>query len=93
MYHIKESLNWFGEIVKNVSCTFAFMSFTKPPYSYVLNQDTIMYSGKDNEPLYNKVLGLTNDFLYAVIVKYMKKNLYETKPFVIAYKFYQSLGP
>ena len=46
-----------------------------------------MYSGK-----YNEVLGLTNDFLYAVLVKYMKKNLDITKPFVIAYKFYQSLG-
>ena len=44
------------------------MSFTKPPYSYVLNQDTIMYSGKYNEPLYNEVLGLTNDFLYAVYI-------------------------
>ena len=52
-----------------------------------------MYSGKHNEPLYNEVLGLTNGFLYAVIVKCMRKNFYETKPFVIAYKFYQSLGP
>ena len=47
-----------------------------------------MYSGK-----YNEVLGLTNDFLYAVLVKYMKKNLDIRKPFVIAYQFYQSLGP
>ena len=54
------------------------MSSTKPPY--LLNQDTIPYSGKYNEPLYNEVLGLTNDFLYAVIVKYMKKNLNITKP-------------
>ena len=64
------------------------MSFIKPPYSYVLNQDTISYSGK-----YNEVLGLTNDFLYAVLVKYMKKNLDIRKPFVTAYQFYQSLGP
>ena len=49
-----------------------------------------MYSGKYDETLYNEVLGLTDDFLYAVIVKCMKKNLYVTKPFVIAYKFYQS---
>ena len=27
-----------------------------------------MYSGKYNEPLYNEVLGLTNDFLYAVYI-------------------------
>ena len=32
------------------------------------------------EPLYNEVFGLTNDFLYAVIVKYMTKNLDITKP-------------
>ena len=33
-----------------------------------------------NEPLYNEVLGLTNDFLIPIIVRYMKKNLDITKP-------------
>ena len=33
-----------------------------------------------NEPLYNEFLGLTNDFLYPVIVQYMKKYLDLTKP-------------
>ena len=34
-----------------------------------------------NEPLYNEVLGITNNFLFIpAIVKYMKKNLDITKP-------------
>ena len=33
-----------------------------------------------NEPLYNEVLDLTNDFLIPIIVKYMKKNVNITKP-------------
>ena len=33
-----------------------------------------------NEPLYNEVLGITNDFFTPVIVKCMEKNLDRTKP-------------
>ena len=33
-----------------------------------------------NEPLYNDVLGMMNDFYYPIIEKYMKKNLDITKP-------------
>ena len=33
-----------------------------------------------NEPLYNEVIDLTNDFLIPIIVRYMKKNLDITKP-------------
>ena len=34
-----------------------------------------------NEPLYNEVLDIANDFLYpSIIVKYMEKNLDITKP-------------
>ena len=35
--------------------------------------------GKYSGPRYNEVLGLANDFLYPVIVKYMEKNLDTTK--------------
>ena len=40
-----------------------------------------------NDPLYNEILGITNDFLDPSNSKYMKKNL------VLANKFCQSLGP
>ena len=33
-----------------------------------------------NEPVYNEVFGITNDFLSPVIVKYMEKYLDITKP-------------
>ena len=33
-----------------------------------------------NEPLYNEVLGMMNDFHYPIIENYMKKNLDITKP-------------
>ena len=34
-----------------------------------------------NEPLYNEVLGITNEFLSPIlIVRYMKKNLEKKKP-------------
>ena len=39
-----------------------------------------------NEPLYNEVLGITNDFLYPSNSKIYKTNL------VIANTFFQSLG-
>ena len=38
-----------------------------------------------NEPLYNEVLGVTNDFLYPVIVKYKKKNLDFGSPLALRY--------
>ena len=38
-----------------------------------------------NEPLYNEVLGVTNDFLYPVIVKYMKKKLDFGSPLALRY--------
>ena len=33
-----------------------------------------------NEPLYNEVLGITNDFLYPTNSKYVEKHLDITKP-------------
>ena len=35
---------------------------------------------RSNEPLYNEVFDITNDFLPPIIVKYMKKDLDITKP-------------
>ena len=40
-----------------------------------------------NEPLYNKGLGVLNDFLFPVIVEYMKKNLDVTKPLPVPWPF------
>ena len=37
------------------------------------------WMGKYSGPRYNEILGLANDFLYPVIVKYMEKNLDITK--------------
>ena len=47
----------------------------------LLNTVEIRY----NEPLYNEVLGVTNDFLYPVIVKYKKKNLDFGSPLALRY--------
>ena len=44
------------------------------------------------EPLYNEVLGITNDIFSPVIVMFMENNLDITKP-VIANKLCQSLSP
>ena len=47
-----------------------------------------------NEPLHNKVLDITNNFLYPIIiVKYMEKDLDIMNYLDIADKFYQSLCP
>ena len=46
-----------------------------------------------NDPLYNEVLGVTNDFLYPRNSKYMKKKERKKKKRVIANNFCQSLGP
>ena len=49
--------------------------------------DILDHKANTVEPLYNEVLGITNDFLYPSHSKIMKKNL------DIANTFCQSLGP
>ena len=51
-----------------------------------------------NEPLCNEVLGITNDFLHTLIVKYTKKKQQQQKKWMyrslgVANKLCQSLGP
>ena len=70
-----------------------FSSVMLPPVSYLKGgcrkrpRNFSAVEPRYNDPLYNEILGITNDFLDPSNSKYMKKNL------VIANKFCQSLGP
>ena len=55
--------------------------YTLATLCLLLNTEGLRY----NEPLYNEVLGVTNDFLYPVIVIYMKKKLDFGSPLALRY--------
>ena len=72
--------------IKIFNLFFLFLSISLARYTLatlclLLNTVGLRY----NEPLYNEVLGVTNDFLYPVIVKYMKKKLDFGSPLALRY--------
>ena len=73
--------------MQSSECDKRIKSFTRPPYfitllnfkcGCILNGSTV--EPRYNEPLYNEVLRMTNDFFIPVTAKWMKKNLDITKP-------------